>query len=278
MGVRKSIYNFLIKRGFKLRKQSVQVVGSRNYLIINDSLRTDDYDDAWTLAIARRSHVIFDIGSNMGQAALLMMYSDNIQNIFLVDPNPEALSIAAENFIFNNLSHLAHFIPSFVSDKADETIEFYTVGAGAAGSMYSKHAKTAATNKSHLNVPTTTIDKLCEFYKVYPDFIKIDVEGAELMVLKGAVKTVEKQRPKILVEMHSNPDLPMTENATMLLDWCTKNGYTPWYMKNATVIENIETVSKRGRFHAFLLPAGVDYPSYLRTLGQGASIQEAING
>ena len=35
-----------------------------------------------------------------------------------------------------------------------------------------------------------------------PDFIKLDVEGAELHVLKGAIKTIGKKHPRILLEFN----------------------------------------------------------------------------
>ena len=46
-----------------------------------------------------------------------------------------------------------------------------------------------------------------EFDKV--DFIKIDTEGAEFKILEGAVKTIEKHRPKIIIEVfkHRKPQL-----------------------------------------------------------------------
>jgi len=49
-------------------------------------------------------------------------------------------------------------------------------------------------------VPTLTLDTLLENFPP-PDFIKIDVEGAELMVLHGAESIINKVRPKFYVEV-----------------------------------------------------------------------------
>src|SRR5687768_12557748 len=114
MGLKKAVFNYLNKRyGLVLRKVTTQKIGNRSYQVVNDALNHNDYDDAWTLALSRRSEVIFDVGSNVGQAALLMTYGGNVKEIFLIDPNPEALSVAAENFIRNNLAGRARFICSF---------------------------------------------------------------------------------------------------------------------------------------------------------------------
>ena len=51
-------------------------------------------------------------------------------------------------------------------------------------------------------VETRTLDSL----KTSPDFIKIDVEGSERHVLKGAMKTIKKYKPTIMIEEMKNYD------------------------------------------------------------------------
>lgn len=36
---------------------------------------------------------------------------------------------------------------------------------------------------------------------IYPDFIKCDVEGAELLVLKGGEETLKSKKPVIFIEL-----------------------------------------------------------------------------
>ena len=47
-------------------------------------------------------------------------------------------------------------------------------------------------------------------YHGIPSIIKIDVEGHELNVLKGAVNTIKKHKPMILIEIHQfeNSEIP----------------------------------------------------------------------
>jgi FkbM family methyltransferase len=52
------------------------------------------------------------------------------------------------------------------------------------------------------DVPFTTIDRIVDQFRVVPSFIKIDVEGMELHVLRGAAKTIELLHPKIFIENH----------------------------------------------------------------------------
>ena len=50
--------------------------------------------------------------------------------------------------------------------------------------------------------PQTTIDAYCATHALYPEIIKIDVEGAEIAVLEGAATTVVRDRPLIFVSAH----------------------------------------------------------------------------
>ncbi len=62
-------------------------------------------------------------------------------------------------------------------------------------------------------------------HNLSPNFIKIDVEGCELKVLKGAVKTIEKSRPIMVVEIN-RPALERYGNTrNQVLDWLHENRY-----------------------------------------------------
>ncbi len=56
---------------------------------------------------------------------------------------------------------------------------------------------------SAVRVRTETIDALVGGGMAAPDFIKIDVEGAEGAVIRGAARTIDAQRPMMLIEVHS---------------------------------------------------------------------------
>ncbi len=232
-----------------------------------------DQDDAWLFWLVGRFDRFYDIGANLGLSALFAKVQGPEKRILLADPNAEALALAARNLIVNGLSAHCEFICSFVGDRPGEEVEFYTVGAGAAGSIYAGHAKTAAALGSRSKVPTTTIDRLTAD-RWAPEFIKVDVEGAEHMVLEGATATAQRHHPWMMVEMHSPPELPMRENAERVLGWCRKVNYEAWYMKTGEQLTSPDLIAHRGKCHLLLLPAGTAYPEPLARIPQGAPLPQ----
>ena len=248
----------------KKEKFEYSVINGKNIKATKGCVRTEnDMDDVWFNKLSQNSEKIFDIGCNVGYTSLVALSNDNVKKILMVDPNPEALAMANKNVICNNYIHKTNSFLGFVSDQNDAELEFFTLGHGAAGSMYKTHAETAAAIGSSYKVQTTTIDFLADYFQWIPDFMKIDVEGAEFFVLNGAKKTVTTNPLKILVEMHSSPELSMFDNAAKVLNWCKEVGYNAWYIREGQIVDTPETIAKRGKCHLLLLPSNATYPDYL---------------
>jgi FkbM family methyltransferase len=228
------------------------------------------------LACALQSEVFFDVGANVGYDTLLAFLSPNIKRVVVIEANPEALAIAAENLIHNRLSAKANFVPAFAGDIDDGKVKLWTVGTGAAGSVHKSHAITAARANSFIEVPTITIDTLCVDLNLTPDLIKIDVEGAEYEVLKGSRACAEKKRTRYLVEMHSNPQMTMRANTEKVMSWCRKLGYQAWYLAKGEKLDSPEQTEHRGRCHLLLQPADWPYPEYLVGIEQSATLEAAL--
>ncbi|WP_418285760.1 FkbM family methyltransferase [Halorubrum sp. DTA46] len=58
-----------------------------------------------------------------------------------------------------------------------------------------------------------------------PDAVKIDVEGREGAVLRGAEHTIETYRPLLVVEVHSGGDDDTADHRDPLREWLTERGY-----------------------------------------------------
>ncbi|MFN4299842.1 MAG: FkbM family methyltransferase [Thermaurantimonas sp.] len=250
-------------------------LGGGQLKAIKGTIRTKpDKDDAWLFRLMGDFHFIYDIGANIGQSALYAKIQNRDKQLLLVDANPEALSLAAKNLIINGWSGHCTFECAFVGERSHEKVQFFTVGAGAAGSMYKGHAHTAAAIGASTLVPTITLDDLWGKYGWLPEFVKIDVEGAEAKVLQGATQLAAQQRTWFMVEMHSPPELPMKENASLVLHWCRRNSYRAWYMRDAAELTAPEQIQHRGRCHLLLMPQHEAYPEKLSLLAENSPIPD----
>lgn len=248
----------------------------RDFTVREGTIRkTPDKDDGWLFAASSLSTRIFDIGANIGQSAFLELFHKSVEHVLLVDANPMALSIAAENLIMNGLINTVNLECVFVSDRPGEELDFYTVLYGAAGSMIKAHAKTAAKRNLHFKVKTTTINLLAHKYGV-PDFIKLDIEGAESLALLGANEVMTQHKTRFLVEMHSSAELPMLENARKVLSICQDLDYDVWYLAREVKLESPEQLLDRGRCHLLLQPREWEWPTKVLRIKQNAILNTEL--
>ena len=235
-----------------------------------------DQDDAWFFYLAKHHEVVYDIGCNVGYTALLAMIQNPNRRYLLVDPNPNALNEAHFNLVNNQLGTQAMYSASFVSDSVDEAVKFYTLGSGAAGSMYPSHAQSAASLNSFTEVKTVTLDFLYKLYNLRPDLIKIDVEGAETLVMNGARQVANETQCAFFIEMHTVKDLGMEQAGKMILNWCSDMQYKAWYLKTGTELKSADVIRDRGKCHLLLLPNKSGYPDYLKGVSQRAPLPKTL--
>lgn len=105
-----------------------ETILDRTYVVRQGTIRRPpDLDDAWLLALTQHSKTFFDIGANVGYTALLASFSPQLESMVLVDANPNALAIAAENLIRNHLAAKALFLCAFAGGgKARKCVSGHT--------------------------------------------------------------------------------------------------------------------------------------------------------
>lgn len=248
----------------------------QNITIINGTIRDlPDKDDAWFAELVLHAKVFFDLGANIGSTALIAKLVNPNLSVTLVEGNKEALSWAAKNLIYNNLIHNVSFEPVLVGDRLQDDVEFFTIGVGAAGSIHKSNAETAALLGASMLVPMTTLDNLVLKHNKFPDFVKIDVEGAESIVLKGSIQLAQKRNTRFLVEMHNTKSLPMLLNANLILEWCAAMDFKAWYLKDKAVLLSPQSIAHRGRCHLLLQPSDWPFPEYLLKVNEGDAISHS---
>jgi FkbM family methyltransferase len=120
-------------------------------------------------------------------------YSGHYSKIVAVEASPENYRKLAMQRLWHFQSQsITYLNAALVGDPSIETIQFsgHGVSACIGGGM---------------EVCAVTIDKLCARYDFHPSLVKLDIEGAELDTLHGAVETIKRNRPVIACCLYHHP-------------------------------------------------------------------------
>jgi FkbM family methyltransferase len=142
--------------------------------------------------------VIFDIGAHVGWYGInLNRYYKNI-TLHSFEPMPANFRNLVNNFRLNGLdTSRAYNIGLFNENK---TVEFYFDTENSKASSLTNLRGTDSVEKVTCEV--RALDDFCEEKQLHHvDFIKCDVEGAELFVFRGAVKLIQRETPIVFTEM-----------------------------------------------------------------------------
>ncbi|PLX01755.1 MAG: FkbM family methyltransferase [Marinilabiliales bacterium] len=149
--------------------------------------------DIMKLVLNKNSNCI-DVGCHKGEMLDLMLKYAPDGRHYAFEPIP---------FLYNNLknkfSEKAEIYPYALSDKKGQTTFNYVKNAPAYSGIKKRHYDIKNPDIEKINVELHKLDDLiAQDTKI--DLIKIDVEGAELGVLKGATKTISKNKPCVIFE------------------------------------------------------------------------------
>ena len=147
--------------------------------------------------------VFVDVGANQGEYALFAAKRLTKGKVLAFEPVDFFFDLLEDNTARNRFSNIQVF-PFGLSD-AYQRLPIYAGPAGAG-----EHEGLATIFQSQVRNRLVQEIELQIFDDLVPglgltrmDFIKIDVEGAELMVLKGARKSIEKYRPWVMLEINA---------------------------------------------------------------------------
>lgn len=155
-------------------------------------------------SLLNKDSVLFDIGSEQG--ALTALYGKYITpNMVLVEPSAEFWPNIKQIWQANiDTRPLACYV-AFANTKpqGELSMSFQEFPFESDGEIIDKMAYDYLHN-NHRNIGSISIDSIVGVHGI-PDGITIDVEGAELLVLQGAKRTLKEIKPLVWVSIH--PDL-----------------------------------------------------------------------
>jgi FkbM family methyltransferase len=183
------------------------------------------YEPAETRAmdlLAANALTILDVGANIGLYSIRFAKRFPAARVYAFEPMPPSHAFLQRNVAANAVGDRVSCFNYGLSEKSG-TVDFFISPA-------------AGTNASLLNVAgaqdalrvvglTLTMDQWAVNQKVAPDFIKCDVEGAELLVFRGGRATLAQHRPIVFAELLRKWSKPFGYHPNDMLAFFGELGY-----------------------------------------------------
>jgi FkbM family methyltransferase len=177
-----------------------------------ETLNFLDYEKSDSTMIERLftdGDVFFDIGANMGWYSINIALSKRTARVHSFEPIRKTYGYLQQNLELNAVHNVTAYNFGFSNHSGEIDFYYYDEGSGNASSAN-------VSNRDDVQVQRCKVRTLDDFttkMQTTVDFIKCDVEGAELMVFQGGTETIKRDCPIIFSEI--------------LRKWSAKFNYNP---------------------------------------------------
>jgi FkbM family methyltransferase len=157
------------------------------------------HEAAYTGAFMQGGRTFIDIGAHVGSWTLRL--APLFQRVICFEPDPRGFTALRKNIDLAGLTNV-EVIGAAVSDK-NGTAVLTLYPNPCTNTMLPSETGRVDQPLMGIEVPTVSIDEFVAERGITDiDFIKMDAEGAEMMIVPGALETLRTQRPDFFIELH----------------------------------------------------------------------------
>ena len=174
------------------------------------------HEKVWWQQFLRGGRTFLDIGAHVGTWTLNIGH--RFERVFCFEPDVRAADALRRNLERAGMKHVEVIQAAVGAKNGTVQLSLYT-------NPCTNTLLPAETGRGHgagdnpvglVDVPMVTIDGFCRDRGITDvDFLKVDTEGAECMVIQGGLETWRKCRPDFFVELHG----PFHRECRKLLDF-----------------------------------------------------------
>jgi len=168
------------------------------------------------LSYAKRGMCVFDIGAHLGYYSLLLAKCVGpAGRVVSFEAAPKNFSKLQRNILINKLDNVQLMNLAVFSKSGMIGMSVSPTDNGSGDWSISRQLQ-----GDSIQVQTISLDQFSEANHILPDFIKIDVEGAEYDVLMGGRETIARSQPIMLIELHHfDADISANRVPDLLSKW-----------------------------------------------------------
>jgi len=190
-----------------------------------ESLSSDYYeknDTEMIYNLIEDNSILFDIGTNIGWYSIGIDKHKKNVNVYSFEPILKVFENLKFNLKLNESKNIQIFNHGFYDQNKEQTFYFYPDASGYSSNVPFPEKKGFETVQCKL----VKLDDFIDKNKIsHIDFIKCDVEGAELFVFKGGIKTIEQFQPIVLSEISRINQKKFSYHPNDLIDFFREKGY-----------------------------------------------------
>lgn len=169
----------------------------RGLSFYSPSLAEDDSMEAYTASYCPQvGDVVWDVGAHAGMTAyFLAQMVGSTGTVYAFEPDETNYEFLLRNIEMHGLANVVP-VKAALSDKTG-TAEFCMDGTMSAGLSDSLSYAAAASSRE---VETLSLRDACERFGAVPNYIKMDIEGAELSVIRSSVELLKEHAIHLSIE------------------------------------------------------------------------------
>lgn len=230
------VYRFIYRRFMPSGIVSIPVLSHRMYVDTESGglhphlLEEGVYEKEVTQLFQRllRPGMTFvDIGANIGYFSILAAsIVGSTGRVYAFEPDPENVEFLRKNVALNRCQDIIRIEPCCLSDERG-TVVLYRDATNRGN--HSLAQSNIVRERSAVHVPCVTLDHYLSEQESSRaiDVLKIDTQGAELLILRGARRTLQTHaKIRIIFEFWPYGISNMGNNPLLLLDLLRKEGFT----------------------------------------------------
>lgn len=176
-----------------------------------------------------RGGAFLDVGANVGNHSLFAAKILRCDHVIAIEPNPDAYKILRCNIALNGLEQVIHHQAIALSDHSGSGSIHASAGNLGQGILTENGGDTPLVRGDDLFADRTI------------GFLKVDVEGHELAVLRGLEQTIRRDRPSAMIEVDDDK-LDEFQDFVGGLDYTTVASFKPYRDNSYALIVPRETV------------------------------------
>jgi FkbM family methyltransferase len=185
------------------------------------------------LRLVEPGFTVFDIGANIGWYSLNIARVIPDIRVMAFEPLPDTFEHLSRNVELNKANNVCAYNFGFSNEEKELTFYFCPDSSGSASAMNIGERSDARLVRCRVR----RMDDFVEESGAGPDFIKCDVEGAELFVFQGGMESIRKHRPIILAEMLRKWSAKFNYSPNDIIDLLSGAGYKCYAIRNSKLAE-----------------------------------------